>query len=160
MTLFEAQPYDPTPARRRRNIIFLIVALVIVAAVIWWQLRFWPEEHAVDQFFDALQRQNYEQAYGIWMHDPDWKQHPDRFSSYPYNDFLKDWGPGGEWGIIKSHHVDCAAVPEGYGGLPWARSSGVVVVATVNQRVGDKANLWVQKDDKTLGFSPYSAVCR
>ena len=29
------------------------------------------------------------------------------------------------------------------------------VVVTVNDRVSDKAHIWVQKDDKTLGFSPY-----
>ena len=160
MTLFEAQPYDAARARKRRNIILIAAAIVIVLFVVWWLNRFWPEEHIVNQFFDALQQQKYEQAYGIWMHDPDWKQHPDRFSRYSYNDFVKDWGPGGEWGIINSHHVDCTAVPSGYSGTPWATASGVVVVVTVNQRVADKANVWVQKADKTLGFSPFNAVCR
>jgi hypothetical protein len=117
--------------------------------------RFWPQEHAVDQFFEALQQQSYEKAYGVWMHDPDWKQHPDKYSRYPYNDFLKDWGPRGEWGIIKSHHIEGAAVPKGYSGSPFATASGVVVVVTVNDRVSDKAHIWVQNDDKTLGFSPY-----
>ena len=101
---------------------------MLVIGVVWWQLRFWPEERQVDRFFDALQQQNYEQAYGVWMHDPDWKQHPDKYSRYSYNDFIKDWGPGGEWGIIKSHHVDGAAVPKGYSGSPFATASGVVVV--------------------------------
>lgn len=160
MTLFEAQAYDAARARKRRNIILIAVAIVIVIIGVWWLNRFWPEEHTVNQFFDALQQQKYEQAYGIWMHDPDWKQHPDRFSRYSYNDFVKDWGPGGEWGIVKSHHVDCTAVPSGYSGTPWAAASGVVVVVTVNQRVADKANVWVQKADKTLGFSPFTAVCR
>lgn len=160
MTLFEAQPYDAVRARKRRNIILIAVAIVLVLFVVWWLNRFWPEEHIVNQFFDALQQQNYEQAYGVWMHDPDWKQHPDRFARYSYNDFVKDWGPGGEWGIVKSHHVDCTAVPSGYSGTPWATASGVVVVVTVNQRVADKANVWVQKADKMLGFSPFTAVCR
>lgn len=160
MTLFEAQPYDAARARKRRNIILIAVAIVLVIFVVWWLNRFWPEEHIVNQFFDALQQQKYEQAYGIWMHDPDWKQHPDRFTRYSYNDFVKDWGPGGEWGIVKSHHLDCTAVPSGYSGTPWATASGVVVVVTVNERVADKANVWVQKGDKTLGFSPFTAVCR
>jgi len=30
-----------------------------------------------------------------------------------------------------------------------------VVVVTVNDRIADKAHVWVQKDDKSLGFSPY-----
>jgi len=31
---------------------------------------------------------------------------------------------------------------------------------TVNERVADKANVWVQKEDKTLGLSPLTAACR
>lgn len=160
MTLFEAQPYDEARARRRKIIIVIVVAVVIVIAALLWMNRFYPEEHVVNQFFDSLQQQHFEKAYGIWMHDPDWKQHPDRYTRYTYNDFLKDWGPGGEWGIIKNHHIDCTAVPSGYSGSPYATASGVVVVVTVNQRIADKANLWVQKDDKTLGLSPFTAVCR
>lgn len=155
MTLFEAQPYDPTRARKKKRLIIGLAMVVIVLGILWWQLRFWPEERIVDHFFDALQQQNYEQAYGVWMHDPNWKQHPDQYSRYPYNDFIKDWGPGGEWGIVKSHHVDGAAVPSGYSGTPFATASGVVVVVTVNDRVADKARIWVQKEDKMLGFSPY-----
>ena len=155
MTLFEAQPYDEGRARKRRALIIALVVLGLVIALVWWQLRFWPEERVVDHFFDTLQQQNFDQAYGIWMNDPNWKQHPDRYSRYPYSDFIKDWGPSGEWGIIKSHHIDGAAVPKGYSGVPWATASGVVVVVTVNERISDKAHIWVQKDDKTLGFSPY-----
>jgi hypothetical protein len=155
MTLFEAQPYDAARARKKRNIILIVIAGAIVVFVLWWMNRYWPEEHIVNQFFDSLQQQNFEKAYGIWMHDPDWKQHPDRYSRYTYNDFIKDWGPSGEWGIIKNHHVDGAAVPSGHNVVPWVSSSGVVVVVTVNDRVADKAHIWVQKDDKTLGFSPY-----
>ena len=155
MTLFEAQPYDAARARKKRNIILAVIAAIIVIGVVVWLNRFWSEEHIVDQFFTALQQQNFERAYGVWMHDPDWKQHPERYTRYSYNDFIKDWGPGGEWGVIKSHHVDGAAVPSGYSGSPFATASGVVVVITVNDRVADKAHIWVQKDDKTLGFSPY-----
>ena len=155
MTLFEAQPYDPARARRKWKRIIAAIFGVIFIGILWWLFRFWPEEHIVDQFFDALQQQNFEKAYGVWMHDPDWKQHPDRYSRYPYNDFIKDWGPSGEWGIIKSYRIDGAAEPSGGNGSPFITgSSGVVVVVTVNDRVADKARLWVEKSDKTLGFSP------
>jgi hypothetical protein len=156
MTLFESKPYDPAAARRKRMRIMAAVVVVIMVAALWWIFRFWPEEHLVDQFFDTLQQQSYEKAYGIWMHDLDWKQHPERYSRYRYDDFLKDWGPGGEWGVIKTHKIDGAAVPDGYNGAPYLHgSSGVVVVVTVNDRVGEKARLWVEKNDETLGFSPY-----
>jgi hypothetical protein len=156
MTLFEAPKYDPVAARKRKIRIAALVAVVIVIGVLLWQFRYWPEEHVVDQFFDALQQQNYEKAYGIWMHDPNWKQHPQQYDRYPFQNFMQDWGPGGEWGIIKSHHVDGSAIPTGGNGSPFIKgSSGVVVVVTVNDRVADKAHIWVQKADKTLGFSPY-----
>lgn len=160
MTLFEAQPFDEARARKRRNIIVISIVAVIVIAALLWLNRFWPEEHIVGQFFNALEQQKFEKAYGVWMQDPDWKQHPDKFKRYSYNDFIKDWGPGGEWGIVKSHHIDCTAVPSGYSGSPFATASGVVVVVTVNDRVADKASIWVQKEDKTLGLSPFTAVCR
>lgn len=156
MSLFEAQPYDPSHARKKRNIIIAIVFVVIILAILWWQLRFWPEERVVDRFFDALQQQHFEQAYGVWMQDPNWKQHPDRYARYTYNDFIKDWGPSGEWGVIKSHKIYAVVVPHGYSGSRFATPSGVVVIVTVNDRIADKASLWVQKDDMTLGFSPYT----
>ena len=155
MTLFEAQPYDAARARKKRAIIIALVILGLLIALAWWQMRYWPEERAVDRFFDALQQQNFEKAYGIWMHDPNWQQHPQQYARYPLTDFMKDWGPSGEWGIIKSHRIDGAGVPKGYSGTPFATASGVVVVVTVNNRIADKAHVWVQKDDKTLGFSPY-----
>jgi hypothetical protein len=156
MTLFEAQPYDEARARKRRALIVALVVLGLVIGIVWWQMRYWPEERVVDRFFDALQQQDYEKAYGIWMHDPSWKQHPQQYDRYTYNDFIKDWGPGGEWGIIKSHRVSGVGEPHGYSGSPFARSSGVVVIVTVNERIAHKASIWVEKSDKTLGFSPYT----
>ena len=155
MTLFEAQPYDEARARRRRAIIIVAVAVVIVIAAVLWLNRFYPEEHVVNQFFEALQQQSFEKAYGVWMHDPDWKQHPDKYARYPFSDFMKDWGPGGEWGIIKSHSIDGTAVPKGGNAGAFVTPSGIVVVVTVNERIGDKAHIWVEKSDKTLSFSPY-----
>ena len=58
--------------------------------------------------------------------------------------------------MIKSHRIDFSDIPSGGNGSPFIKgSSGVVVVVTVNDRVADKAHIWVQKADKTLGFSPY-----
>jgi hypothetical protein len=156
MTLFESKPYDPVAARKRRNRIIAIVAIVAVCAILAWNFRHYPEERLVNHFFAALQQQNYEQAYAIWNHDPDWKQHPQKYSQYGFQDFMKDWGPGGEWGIIKSYHIDGSAVPKGGNGTTFdVSASGIVVVVTVNDRVAQKAHIWVENSDKTLGFSPY-----
>jgi hypothetical protein len=147
MTLLDAQQYDEAAARRRRNRI--AAAVVVVLLLIWlgWMYRNWPEERIVDHFFDALQNKDYEMAYGIWMHDPQWKQHQDRYPKYPFHEFYRDWGPGGDWGLVKSHKVYASGAPPGGG-------SGIVVEVIVNERA-EHAHLWVQESDKTLSFSPY-----
>ncbi len=156
MTLFGAPVYDPAKARKKWIRIFSIAAIVLLIGIIAWEFRYWPEEHQVNKFFDALQQQNFETAYGVWMNDPGWKGHPQQYDRYPYRTFLQDWGPGSEWGVIKSHRIDFSDIPSGGNGSPFIKgSSGVVVVVTVNDRVADKAHIWVQKADKTLGFSPY-----
>ncbi len=156
MTLFETEPYDPVAARKKRIRIISISTIILIILILAWNYRFWPEEHQVDLFFAALQKQDYEKAYGVWNHDSDWKQHPEKYSNYSFQEFMKDWGPGGEWGLIKSYHVDGSAVPKGGNGTKFdVTSSGVVVVVTVNERIAQKAHIWVEKSDKTLGFSPY-----
>jgi hypothetical protein len=147
MTLLDAEPYDPGRDRRRRIRIATAVVLILVLAWIGWSYRNWPEERAVGRFFAALQQKNFETAYGIWQHDPDWKQHREKYRSYPLNDFYRDWGPGGEWGVIQSYKIHRSASPQGGG-------SGVIVEVVVNDRA-EHARIWVQKSDKTLSFSPY-----
>ncbi|HEY6764595.1 MAG TPA: hypothetical protein VI386_07480 [Candidatus Sulfotelmatobacter sp.] len=147
MTLLDARQYDPARERRKRNRIILGIVLLLVVAALGWWFRYWPEERIADHFFEALQKQDYQTAYGVWMHDPQWKQHQERFQKYPYNEFYRDWGPGGEWGLVKSHKVYAAGTPPGGG-------SGVVVDVTVNDRA-QRARVWVEKSDKTMSFSPY-----
>jgi hypothetical protein len=147
MTLLDATQYDEAAAKRRRNkVASAVVLLLIVVWLVWWY-RYYPEERIVDHFFAALQRQDYEAAYAIWMHDPDWKQHQQKYSNYPYKEFFRDWGPGGEWGLVKSHKIYASGTPKGGG-------SGVIVEVVVNDRA-EHARLWVQKSDRTLTFSPF-----
>ena len=147
MTLLDAQQYDAAAERRRRLKIIGAIVLVLILAGLAWAYRYWPQERIVDHFFDALQQKDYESAYGIWMHDPQWKQHTEKFSQYPFNDFYRDWGPGGEWGLIKTHSIYASGTPKGGG-------SGVIVEVIVNDR-SEHARVWVEKSDKTLSFSPY-----
>jgi hypothetical protein len=144
MTLLDAQQYDFAKAKRRKIKIVLTITAVLVLAVIGWLYRNWPEEHVVDKFFVALQKQDYEGAYGIYFHDPEWRQHPQKYSQYGYSDFYRDWGPGGEWGLVKSHRIYGSASTRG----------GVVVEVIVNERA-DRARMFVEKSDKTLTVYPY-----
>src|SRR5512147_2102649 len=99
-TLFEAPAYDPRRERRRRIVVIAVLVVAAVMAVLAYRYRNWPEERVVNRFFHALQQKDYEGAYATWMHDPAWKQHPQQYGQYPYEDFYRDWGPGGEWGVI------------------------------------------------------------
>jgi hypothetical protein len=149
MTLLDAKQYDDTVGRRRRRTITWSLIAVLLAAWVVYHLRHYPERVAVNKFFSAVQKQDFESAYGIWFNDPNWRQHPQKYSNYQFNDFYRDWGPGGEWGLVKTYSVDCSLSPG---------SSGVIVQATVNGRA-DHPYVWVQKADKTLSFSPNEIQC-
>ena len=148
MTLLDAQPYDLARARRRKLALAFSVALVVVLAALGWMYRNWPQEHAVDKFFSAIQNKDFETAYGIYFNDPGWRQHQQKYSQYTYADFYRDWGPGGEWGLIKSHKIYGSANTKGFG------AGGVVVEVIVNDR-SEHARMFVQKSDKTITVYPY-----
>ncbi len=146
MTLLDAKEYDSAGARRRKMWISGTVTLVLVIGLVVWLNRFWPEKHVADRFFSSLQKQDFETAYGIYFADPDWKQHRDRHTQYPYNEFWQDWGPGGEWGPVKTYEVYGASNCPGGG-------SGVVVDLIVNGRA-QHAQLYIDKSDKTISTPP------
>jgi len=142
-TIFTAKEYDPAKEKRRNRAIIAIVVVIIVAAALVWWFRNWPEEHVANQFVAALQAQDYPKAYGVWMHDPEWKSHPQKYERYPFADFYRDWGPSGEWGLIKTFNLDGSVNPP--------HASGVIVQFTINGRA-EKLRLWVEKKDKTITF--------
>ena len=148
MTLLDAQPYDPTKSRRRKTTIAVAIVAVIVLAALAWMYRNWPEEHAVDKFFAALQHQDYETAYGIYFNDPAWRQHQQKYTQYTYADFYRDWGPGGKWGLVKSHRIYGSANTKSFGG------GGIVVEVVVNDR-SEHERMFLQRSDKTLTVWPY-----
>ena len=146
MTLMDTPPPDLARERRRRVVTLSIVTVIVVLAGLGWTFRYWPEEHVADKFFSALKKQQYETAYGIYFNDPAWKQHPQQHSNYPFNEFYTDWGPGGEWGLIKDYKLEAS------GNCPRA-GTGVVVQFVVNGR-SDRARVYVDKSDKTISSPP------
>ena len=145
MTLFQAKEYDPRVEKRRRMYVVAGLVLLALAAFLVWHFWDWPEEHTVDRFLTAIEHKNYEQAYAIWNADPAWKQHPQKYSGYNFGTFELDWGPTGEYGEIRGHHIRSALTPK--------NASGVVVVSMINDRKEPLA-LWVQKKDQTITFLP------
>jgi len=146
MTLLDAKEYYPEKERKRRGRMISAVVLVLLLVFgIWWN-RFWPETQVAGKFFSALQKQDFETAYGIYYRDPAWKQHPQNHAQYPFSEFWRDWGPGGQWGVVKSFKIYGSSNCPGGG-------SGVVVDLIVNDRA-QHAQLYVDKTDKTISTPP------
>lgn len=143
----DAKPYDESRDKRRRKIVIIIIIVLIVIGVGFWELRFWPEERVVNNFFSAIEHKDYERAYAVWMADPGWKQHPQKYDRYPFKQFYQDWGPPSEYGTITSHKVVDAGNPQTGAG------SGVVVTVRVNGRPVT-VSVWVEKGDKSMSFPP------
>jgi hypothetical protein len=152
MTLMDAKEFDSAKASARNKRIVLGIAVLLILAGLGWFFRYEREELIVGHFFTALQSKDYNTAYGIWMHDPEWQKHPAQYSKYPFNEFYRDWGPGSEWGLIKTQKVYGASTCPGGG-------TGVVVDVVVNDRT-EHAQVWVEKSDHTLSYPPCELVFR
>jgi hypothetical protein len=146
MTLLNAPVYDEAAAKRRRNLLLMALVIVVVLGSLVWMFRFWPQERTVDAYFAALEQGDFSRAYGIYVHDPEWKQHAEKYKEYPLNDFIRDWGPASEYGHITSHRILSAQRPP-HG------NTGVVVSVSINGRPVP-IPVWVGKDG-TLTVWPY-----
>jgi hypothetical protein len=159
MDLMDAPAYDPARDNRRRNILIGGVVAVVLLGVLafagyasghGWLFTNTGYEHRVNNFFDALEVKDYSKAYGIYYNDPDWQQHPAKYSDYPLPRFTQDWTTDSPInGAITSHHVDkSVSAGSGYFG------TGVIVAVRVN---GDhKIFMYVNRADKTMTWpAPY-----
>ena len=157
--LMDAPAYDPARDDRRRNIIIAIIVAVLLLGAIalagyvsghGWFFSNEGYEHEVNNFFSALEAKDYPKAYGIYSNDPDWQQHPAKYSSYPLARFTDDWTTDSPINApITSHHVD-KSVAAGSGTF----GTGIIVATTVNS--DHKIFLYVNRADKTITWpAPY-----
>ncbi len=154
MTLLNAPEYNARREAKKRNLLISAGVLVLLTAVIGvggyllghgWFFSNLPAEHRVGNFFTALEAKDYTKAYAIWMNDPDWQQHTQKYD-YTLKRFTEDWttaSPVG--GPIVSHHVDISKT-DGAG----AFGTGIIVAVRVN---GDhKLFMWYERKDGTLTY--------
>jgi hypothetical protein len=143
MTLLDAPIYNARRGRLIRNSLIATAIAIVVLAILTWLLWDWPEQHRVNHFLATVESGDLNTAYAEWNHDPDWRQHPDRYKGYTFADFSKDWGIGSDYGQIKSHTI---AITKTVG-------NGVVMGVNIN---GGKTPLFLRVDHKTkqIGFSP------
>jgi hypothetical protein len=148
MTLLEP-PVETSS--KTRPLKFVAGALVILAAVVlYFAFRFYPEQRAVQRFFDALAAGDTNTAYQLWKAKP----------SYRIQDFLTDWGPYGYYGPVKSYKIMKISRPEG------SINSVVVEIAVSpfspmpdpadaeKSRRTRVVTVWMNTDDKSFSFPP------
>jgi hypothetical protein len=157
MTLLNAPEFDERKENRNRNVLVgsgILIALLAVLTVggfmlgHGWLFMNLPTEHHVKVFLSTIQAGDYSKAYGIWNNDPEWQQHPQKYSDYPLQRFTEDFTTESAWkGRVNSFSVGCSK----------RDATGTSVAATVNG--GTDLTLKYQRSDGTLSFFPYDLKC-
>jgi hypothetical protein len=151
MSLMEAVPYDEKKEARKKQLwIGALVAVVLVIAIAFsgffmghgWFFSNLPAEMRVNTFLKTVEAQNFQKAYGIWMDDDDWQQHPQKFD-YSFQRFTEDWSTKSDYGVIHNHHVN----------FSHRDHSSVIVAVTINNSP-DMFFVLYETKSKTLSYSP------
>ena len=133
--------YGAGEARREKIIKtagITLAALVVIGGILLFFFHNFRQERQVKRFFELLAAHDYKTAYALWG-CTDAKPCRD----YPLSAFMQDWGPQSE----RANHLTDYRISK-------SRSCGSGVILTVD--VGSQQDkLWVQRDDLTIGFSPF-----
>ncbi len=160
MTLLDAPKFDAARDRRRQVYLYSTAGFLLVLFVAWWLVAGrpfdWPwnwnnyllGRSKVNEFLVAVEKNDLASAYGIWIHDKNWQQHPPpQTGAYPFSRFQDDWSstsPDNEYGAIQSHQI---ALAGRYG-------NGILVAVLINGRKSKALNLDYDPKSKTLDFAP------
>jgi len=159
MTLLDAPVFDEVRDKRRRVILFSSLGLLLALFVGWWLVAGrpvdWPwnwNSHlegrwAANHFLTAVEKNDLPAAYGIWLHDKDWQQHPAQTGAYTFSRFQSDWSsqsPDNEYGAIQSHQIVAARM---YGNV-------LLMAVLINGRKSKALNLDWDPKTHQLNFSP------
>lgn len=159
MTLLDAPKFDAVRERRNTTILYGGVGLFLVLLIGAWLASGMPVDWpwnwythfrarlTVNHFLNAVEKNDMERAYGVWAHDPDWKNHPQQHTIYPFARFEQDWSPtssANDYGPIKSHKIVAA------------RLSGNVLLMgiRINGLQSKALFLNYEPGSHELGFSP------
>lgn len=139
MSLLDAPPYDSRREKRRTitTIAVIVLVLLAVSGYLYWP-RFMARR-TVSHFMQELVKKNYQEAYYIWQADP---------KLYSMDAFMRDWGPGSRWGIIKTYQIEQLGPP------PGGHSSGLVAVVEINGIASREEPIWIENRTRELSFGP------
>jgi hypothetical protein len=159
MTLLDAPKFDEARDRRNRLMLSSSAGLLFVLFIAWWLASGrpvdWPwnwnsylfGRTTVNHFLTDVEKNDLASAYGVWIHDKDWQQHPAKYETYPFARFQQDWSstsPDNEYGAIQSHQI---ALAGRYG-------NGVLIATLINGRKSKALNLDYDPRNHTLDFAP------
>jgi hypothetical protein len=122
-----------------RRLIVGAIVVVIAGGILYFFLKNFREEQQGRAFFELLEKHDYKSAYALWG-CTDTKPCRD----YSVQNFMDDWGPKSPHADIRSFHIKRS------------RSCGSGVILTVDYgAVREPDKLWVERNDLTIGFSPW-----
>jgi hypothetical protein len=160
MTLMDAPKFDAARAERANRAITIVLICILAFLVGMWFFTgrpvdypwnwwfYWAGERDVNQFLLAVESNDMVRAYGIWNNDFDWRNHPGKYPTYPFDRFQGDFGqdsPANDFGTIKSHKIVARKLT----------GSALIVAAYINGRKSHALFLAYDKRDHTLSFSPF-----
>ncbi len=138
----------PLPSKLPRNLLLSAVAILAITLPLYLLLRFHAEKATARLFLSQLAASDYQSAYRTWKPG----------SGYSFEEFMRDWGPSGEYGPVKSYDLISARSP--------SNASGVVVTVAVsaflpfpgagdpNGRNIKEVRLWVERRDQSISYAP------
>jgi len=136
--------YGAGEERREKLIKWTIVSLVVVliaGALAWFFFRDYAEQLRVRTFFDLLRRSEYSQAYSLWG-----CTETQPCPQYAFNKFLEDWGPQSKYSNVSEAR------------LTNSKSCQTGIIQFVEFPNQPQLQLWVERENKVLGFAPWP-VC-
>ena len=116
-------------------LVLSLLAVVLIGGPLIFIFHNYRQESEVKRFFRLLEAHDYKNAYAMWG-CTDAKPCP----GYNMQSFLEDWGPQRDVRNMRITRI---------------RSCGSGVILTVNLDQNRQERLWVQRDDLTIGFSPF-----
>jgi len=121
-----------------KTLVISLVSLVVIAGIAFFIFHNYRQEQQVKRFFALLESRDYQAAYVLWV-----RTDADR-RGYSFASFMQDWGPESDHRDVRDFRISKS------------RSCGTGVILTVDfGKKQQEEKLWVERDDLTIGFSPW-----
>jgi hypothetical protein len=133
--------YGEAQGRRAKTLKWLVLTaavLLIASGFAYFQFRDYTEERKVRVFLQHLRDKDYKAAYALWGCTD-----ANPCSQYPYEEFMKDWGPASPYSAAERAHVSGMKSCDS-GIIQWVRFPAQPDVL-----------LWVDRETETLSFAPW-----